>query len=107
MLKLAFSKPRPELWPQLISEETFSYPSGHALDSMVLYGFLSYLLATLYPRYTKAFYSIVIFLILAIGFSRLYLGVHWPTDIIAGYGIGFLWITVCISLMRLQKMNAA
>ena len=106
VLKLAFSKPRPELWPQLISEKTFSYPSGHALGSMVLYGFLSYLFATLYPRYSRAFYSIVTLLILAIGFSRLYLGVHWPTDIIAGYGIGFLWITVCIMLMRLQKIKA-
>ena len=107
VLKLAFSKPRPQLWPQLISEKTFSYPSGHALGSMVLYGFLSYLLATLYPRYSRAFYSIATLLILAIGFSRLYLGVHWPTDIIAGYGIGFLWITVCIMLMRLQKIRGA
>ena len=105
VLKLAFSKPRPELWPQLISEKTFSYPSGHALGSMVLYGFLSYLFSTLYPRYSKSFYLIAAVLILAIGFSRLYLGVHWPTDVVAGYGIGFLWIMVCITLMRLQKMR--
>lgn len=103
VLKLAFSKPRPELWPRLIPEETFSYPSGHALGSMVLYGFLSYLLASLYPQHAKAFYWIAAVLIIAIGFSRLYLGVHWPTDIIAGYGIGFLWISVCIALLRLQQ----
>lgn len=103
VLKLAFSKPRPELWPHLISEKTFSYPSGHALGSMVLYGFLSYLLASLYPPHAKAFYWIATALIIAIGFSRLYLGVHWPTDIIAGYGIGFLWISVCITLLRLHQ----
>lgn len=106
VLKLAFSKPRPDLWPKLISETTFSYPSGHALGSMVLYGFLSYVLADLYPRYAKTFYWVAAVLIVAIGFSRLYLGVHWPTDILAGYGVGFLWTTVCISLLRLQKMKA-
>lgn len=107
VLKLAFSKQRPQLWNSPIVETTFSYPSGHALGSVVLYGFLSYILATLYPRYARAFYSAVTLLIIAIGFSRLYLGVHWPTDIIAGYGIGFLWITVCISLLRLRRARSA
>jgi undecaprenyl-diphosphatase len=102
VLKIVFNRPRPDLWPQLISETTFSYPSGHALGSMVLYGSLSYLLIRLYPRCSLVWRLAGIFLIVAIGFSRLYLGVHWPTDIIAGYGIGFLWITVCIVLMRLQ-----
>jgi membrane-associated phospholipid phosphatase len=105
VLKLAFSKARPALWPQLILEETFSYPSGHALGSMVLYGFLSYILASIYPRYAKGFYAIATLLIIAIGFSRLYLGVHWPTDVLAGYGIGFLWVSVCIALLRLQKIR--
>lgn len=106
VLKLAFSKQRPQLWDSPIVETTFSYPSGHALGSVVLYGFLSYVLATLYPRYAAAFYGIVTLLIIGIGFSRLYLGVHWPTDILAGYGIGFLWITVCISLLRLRRARA-
>lgn len=103
VLKLVFTRSRPELWPRLILDPTFSYPSGHALGSMVLYGFLTYLIITLHPRYTKVWRAIGITLIVVIGFSRLYLGVHWPTDILAGYGIGFLWITVCIMLMRLQK----
>lgn len=107
VLKLAFSKTRPALWPQLISEVTFSYPSGHAIGSMVLYGFLSYVLASIYPRYSRAFYGAAILLIVTIGFSRLYLGVHWPTDIIAGYGIGFLWVSVCITLLRLRKLKGA
>ncbi len=106
-LKLAFSKDRPRLWESPINEVTYSYPSGHALGSMVLYGFLSYLVARLFPQYAKASYAIATLLILAIGFSRLYLGVHWPTDIIGGYAIGFLWITVCISLLRLQRPNDA
>lgn len=105
-LKLVFGKVRPQLWPQLINETTFSYPSGHALGSMILYGFLAYVLATLYPRFCWVFYGLASLLISAIGLSRLYLGVHWPTDIIGGYGIGFLWLSICITLLKLQKLRS-
>lgn len=104
-LKLFFAKPRPQLWSRLISEASFSFPSGHALGSFVLYGFLAYLLATHYPKFAKAIYSLTVIVIAAIGLSRMYLGVHWPTDIIAGYGVGFLWLTICISMLRLQKVK--
>ena len=106
-LKLAFSKPRPQLWESAIEEVTFSYPSGHALGSMVIYGFLSYVFATLYPRFSTAIYTFAVFMIVSIGFSRLYLGVHWPTDIIGGYGIGFLWVMACVSLLRLWRREDA
>ncbi|MGB3766291.1 MAG: phosphatase PAP2 family protein [Phormidesmis sp.] len=106
-LKLAFSKPRPQLWNSAVNEVTYSYPSGHALGSMVIYGFLSYIFATLYPRYSAAIYAFAVLMIISIGFSRLYLGVHWPTDILGGYGIGFLWIMVCISLLRLRRQGDA
>jgi membrane-associated phospholipid phosphatase len=104
-LKLFFSKPRPELWHRLISEKSFSFPSGHALGSMVLYGFIAYELATHYPHFAKVIYSFTIILIAAIGMSRLYLGVHWPTDIIAGYGVGFLWLMICITMLKLQGLK--
>lgn len=102
-LKLAFSKPPPQLWKLLISETSYSYPSGHALGSMVLYGFLAYLLGIHYPRYARVFYFIGAILIAGIGLSRLYLGVHWPTDVLAGYGVGFLWITFNITMLKLQR----
>ncbi|MEH2196463.1 MAG: phosphatase PAP2 family protein [Nostoc sp.] len=104
-LKLFFSKPRPELWHRLISEKSFSFPSGHALGSMVLYGFIAYELATHYPRFATFIYSLTVILIAVIGISRLYLGVHWPTDIIAGYGVGFLWLMICITMLKLQKLR--
>jgi membrane-associated phospholipid phosphatase len=104
-LKLFFSKPRPELWHRLITEKSFSFPSGHALGSMVLYGFLAYEFATHYPRFAKLIYSLAVILIAAIGISRLYLGVHWPTDIIAGYGVGFLWLMICITMLKLQSFR--
>ncbi|MBD2438031.1 phosphatase PAP2 family protein [Nostoc sp. FACHB-110] len=105
-LKLVFTKPRPQLWPQLITEKSFSFPSGHALGSLVLYGMVAYLLATHYPRFSQFIYIVAVMAIAAIGFSRLYLGVHWPTDIIAGYGVGFLWLTMCITMLKLQKLRA-
>ncbi len=97
-MKLFFAKPRPELWPRLITDPTFSFPSGHAVGSMVVYGFLAYLLAKNLQSYKLYIYAIASILIISIGLSRLYLGVHYPTDIIAGYGVGFVWLTTCLKL---------
>ncbi|MCC0178842.1 phosphatase PAP2 family protein [Waterburya agarophytonicola K14] len=102
-LKLVFSKTRPDLWQSPITETSYSYPSGHALGSTILYGFLAYLLATRYPKFSWLIYAVAGLLIFAIGLSRLYLGVHWPTDIIGGYCIGFLWVVLCITMLRLHK----
>jgi membrane-associated phospholipid phosphatase len=104
-LKLFFSKVRPQLWKQLIVETSFSFPSGHAIGSIVLYGFIAYLLASFYPKYSPIIYTLVVILIGMIGISRLYLGVHWLTDIIAGYGVGFLWLMVCITILKLQRLR--
>ena len=101
-LKLFFAKPRPNLWTYLITEQSFSFPSGHALGAMVIYGFLAYLLASQFPKFSRQIYTATIGLIAAIGLSRLYLGVHWPTDVLAGYAVGFLWLMTCITLLKLQ-----
>jgi len=104
-LKSVFGKTRPDLWQSAIEEVSFSYPSGHALGSTVLYGFLAYLFATRFPQFAWLIYSLAVLMIASIGLSRLYLGVHWPTDIIGGYGIGFLWLMFCITILKLQKMR--
>lgn len=104
-LKLVFTKPRPELWHRLIVETSYSYPSGHALGSMVLYGMIAYLLSQRYPESSSIIYITAAGLILTICFSRLYLGVHWPTDIMAGLGIGFLWLMICITMLKLQNLR--
>jgi undecaprenyl-diphosphatase len=104
-LKSVFGKTRPDLWQSSITEVSFSYPSGHALGSTVLYGFLAYLFATRFPQFSWLIYLLVVLHIGAIGLSRLYLGVHWPTDIIGGYGIGFLWLTFCTTMLKLQKLK--
>jgi membrane-associated phospholipid phosphatase len=104
-LKLCFAKPRPQLWTRLIAESSFSFPSGHALGSMVLYGFLAYVLAVQFPRSARWIYSIAAAIVAAIGTSRLYLGVHWPTDVVSGYAVGFLWLMVCITAIELQTQR--
>jgi membrane-associated phospholipid phosphatase len=98
VMKLFFAKPRPELWARLISETSFSFPSGHAVGSMVVYGFIAYILVRELPSYQRYIYAVASVLIIAIGFSRLYLGVHYPTDIIAGYGVGILWLITCLKV---------
>jgi undecaprenyl-diphosphatase len=104
-MKLFFSKPRPQLWTHLIKETSFSFPSGHAIGSVVLYGLIAYLLSNYYPKFSGLIYFFAVMTIILIGLSRLYLGVHWPTDIIAGYGVGFLWLMFCITLFKLRKYS--
>ncbi len=106
-LKVIFERVRPALWKQLITETSFSFPSGHALGSLFLYGFLAYLLAQNYPRFTPIIYTLATLLIMTIGFSRLYLGVHWPSDVLAGYSISIIWLTTCITMLKLQQLRAA
>ncbi|OOY45831.1 bifunctional DedA family/phosphatase PAP2 family protein, partial [Solemya velum gill symbiont] len=73
----------------------WSFPSGHAVHATVIYGFLAVLLATRLPQERRwLVYAVTIVLVLLIGFSRLYLGVHWFSDVIAGWVLGLLWISV-------------
>ncbi len=105
-LKLVFAKPRPQLWTPLVVEHSYSFPSGHALGGLVVYGFLAVLLAYHFPRLRygsspAAIYGIAAVIVGAIGISRLFLGVHWPTDILAGYTVGAVWLMACIFTFRL------
>lgn len=102
-MKLLFVRARPALWPRLIQETSYSFPSGHALGSLVLYGYLSVVLGHRYPRQAWWIHGIAILVILLIGLSRLYLGVHYPTDIAAGYAVGGLWLVLCLQALKLLR----
>ncbi|BAZ53842.1 phosphoesterase [Nostoc sp. NIES-4103] len=102
LLKLLFGRARPALWDRLINVGFHSFPSGHAMVSMVIYGFIGYILVKEFPQWEKQISALTIALILAIGFSRLYLGVHWPTDVLAGYAIGLVWLIICILYLELK-----
>jgi membrane-associated phospholipid phosphatase len=81
----------------------FSFPSGHATGNFVLYGFLAYVLATRFPKYAHYIYGVTIVFLILMGLSSMYLRVHWPTDIIAGYAFGFIWLTFCLTLLKLSS----
>ena len=89
VLKELFHRPRPELWAAL-SENSYSFPSGHALGSVIIYGVLIYLLSRSRPRWRSFLWGLYGVLVVAIGFSRLYLGLHWPTDVLGGWAFGAL-----------------
>lgn len=97
LLKLGFDRPRPDLVAHLVDVHTLSFPSGHAMLSAVTYLTLGVLLARMHPRRRIKAYLIglAILLTFLIGFSRIYLGVHWPTDVIGGWCAGAAWAMIC------------
>ncbi|WP_224412834.1 phosphatase PAP2 family protein [Oscillatoria salina] len=103
LLKDLFARDRPQLWDRIVDVNFYSFPSGHAMISMVIYGAIAYLLAINFPKWRVAIVVTAVFLILSIGFTRLYLGVHWPTDVIAGYAAGIVWLVTCILSLELFK----
>jgi undecaprenyl-diphosphatase len=96
-LKQVFARPRPELVAHLVEVQTASFPSGHAMLSAVTFLTLGALLARIQSdRRLKAYViSVAIVLTLLIGASRVYLGVHWPTDVLAGWCAGAAWAMAC------------
>jgi undecaprenyl-diphosphatase len=109
VLKGAFGRPRPELVAHLVTVETASLPSGHAMMSAVTYLTLGALLARVQPWWPLKMYIMgaAVVLTLLVGFSRVYLGVHWPTDVLAGWSIGAAWAMACCLLARSAMRQAA
>lgn len=97
LLKLGVDRPRPDLTAHLAEVFTPSFPSGHAMLSAVTYLTLGVIMATTQPtRRLKAFVLFVAILATAlVGASRVYLGVHWPSDVLAGWCAGATWAMLC------------
>jgi undecaprenyl-diphosphatase len=102
ILKDMFHRPRPDLVPYSAYFSGASFPSGHSLMSAVTYLTLGALLARSQERRRlKAYFLLVaIFLTFAVGVTRVYLGVHWPTDVLAGWTAGAVWALLCWLLAR-------
>lgn len=103
LLKHWFGRARPALWNRIVDVGKYSFPSGHAMVSLVIYGLIGYILTTKFPQHRRLIISLTVILIAAIGFSRLYLGVHWPTDVAAGYAAGLVWLIACIMSLRVWR----
>ena len=102
LLKWWFARKRPEIVPHLVNVGSASFPSGHSLLAVVTYLTLGAVLARFVPRRRSRTYCIVVSLLLAllIGLSRVYLGVHYPTDVLAGWSAGLAWALPCWLVAR-------
>jgi membrane-associated phospholipid phosphatase len=107
LLKVIFGRARPTLWKWIINVGHPSFPSGHSMLSLVVYGVIAYILAKEYPQWQKQILTLTAILIIAIGFSRLYLGVHWPTDVFVGYAVGLLCLIASIITLELEQKYLA
>lgn len=104
LLKLFFARPRPN-YPRLIEESGYSFPSGHAMGSLMFYGLLIYFLwQSKFSKTLKVIGTIILtLLIFLIGISRIYLGVHYPSDILGGFlASSFL---LCFGIFFYQSMQ--
>jgi undecaprenyl-diphosphatase len=102
VLKLGIDRPRPDLVSHLAQVQTLSFPSGHAMMAAVTYLTLGTMLAGIVPgRATKIYVlGVAVLVTLMVGVSRLYLGVHWPSDVLAGWCAGFAWAMLCWLVAR-------
>lgn len=102
LLKLGIARPRPEIVPHLVEVHDLSFPSGHAMLSAVTYLTLGALLSRAQPsRITRLYLiGVAVFLTFIIGLSRVYLGVHYPTDVLGGWCAGATWALICWLIAR-------
>ncbi len=109
LLKVLFDRPRPDLVPHATEVMTLSFPSGHATMSAVV--FLT--LAALHTRFQRTraasvfIMALAVLIALLVGLSRIYLGVHWPSDVLAGWVLGAAWVFACWKVaQRLRERRA-
>jgi undecaprenyl-diphosphatase len=110
LLKTGFARPRPDLVPHLTEAFSPSFPSGHAMASAITYLTIGALLARTTPNPLAKTYVLVLAVLLTflVGLSRIYLGVHYPSDVLAGWCIGAAWAALCWGIaLRLGRRGAA
>ncbi|WP_028032588.1 phosphatase PAP2 family protein [Chelativorans sp. J32] len=96
LFKQFYDRPRPDLVPQLDIVHTASFPSGHAMVTTVAYLTLAALVIRFFEDLRVRIYvvSVAIFISVVVGISRIYLGVHWPSDVVAGWALGVAWASL-------------
>ena len=99
-VKLVMKRPRPSFFAPILHETGYSFPSGHSLIAMVVYGLLGYFVMHLFRNFwaRQAVRGLTMLLVVAIGVSRVYVGVHYPTDVLAGWTAGVPWLISCLAL---------
>lgn len=98
-LKLLIERARPDAYA-LFHLDSYSFPSGHATAAMALYGFLAYALCKIYPGYKTAWVALAALAVAGISISRVYLGVHYPSDVVGGMLLGAIWVIIGINAAK-------
>lgn len=108
LLKIVVERPRPRLDDHLVLVDSWSFPSGHGLNSMVVLGLLTVLAVRDRPGLLRRAVLVALgaFLVFVVGLSRVYLGVHWPSDVLAGWVIGALWLVACFAVAHRVRGNS-
>ena len=106
IIKEIISRPRPLEDMRLVVAHSYSFPSGHSMSAIAFYGFAIYLSYKYIPnKFIKVLLIVVqALLILSIGLSRVYLGVHYPTDVVAGFIGGLFWLILCIAVFNFVNL---
>lgn len=108
LLKIGFNRPRPQIFTWGTRVVSSSFPSGHAMSSIVVYGTVAYLAARLQQNFASRAATMIFagVIIIAISSSRLYLGVHYPSDVLAGLIIGLAWAAFCMAVLEAAQLYA-
>jgi membrane-associated phospholipid phosphatase len=108
-LKAFFQRQRPQFEQPFVHLSDYSFPSGHAMSSLIIYGMLAYLLVLAVPKrwLRVTVVGVTALLVLAIGCSRPYLGAHWPSDVAGGFTVGAAWLTLCITPAEIMRRRGS
>lgn len=109
LLKALYQRVRPDLFEGPFSLTSYSFPSGHAMGAIACYGMLAFVAIRLLrrPAHRIAVFLAAVLLVIGVGCSRVYFGVHFPTDVLGGFIAGLTWVVVSIGLVRAAEWHAA
>ena len=109
VLKSVVHRTRPEFAVRFLHSQSFSFPSGHSFGSIVAYGLLAFLIVDFYrpiARTRRLVWIVAAGLIVLIGISRTYLGVHYPSDVVGGWSAGIAWLAICLTGLRFARARS-
>ncbi|MCW1949362.1 MAG: phosphatase PAP2 family protein, partial [Candidatus Shapirobacteria bacterium] len=105
LIKNTIDRPRPPLISALVTESSYSFPSGHTFVAIAFYGLLSYFVIQSEKNKSLKIISFItsFLLIILIGISRVYLGAHWPSDVFASLAVGAAWLSILVTSLKIKK----